>query len=81
MGGGSPIPKSSEGTLAEMRQAGTDYLVGTPRSMLSKLEQSLTHLPWQRARQDVRVKLLAADGEVYVLAQSRARQKKERVEY
>jgi transposase len=67
----------SEATLEEMRAAKTDYLVGTPRSKLSKLEQSLTLLPWQQARQDVRVKLLAHDGEVYVLAQSRARQKKE----
>ena len=66
-----------EATLAEMREAKTDYLVGTPRSMLSKLDQSLTNLPWQQARQDVRVKLLAQGGEVFVLAQSQARQKKE----
>jgi transposase len=66
-----------EATLAEMRQAGTDYLVGTPRSMLNKLEQSLTGIAWQQAREDVRVKLLEQDGEVYVLAQSQARQKKE----
>jgi transposase len=66
-----------EATLAEMRQAGTDYLVGTPRSMLNKLDQSLTQLPWQQARQDVRVKLLPQDGEVFVLAQSQARRKKE----
>ena len=66
-----------EATLAEMREAKTDYLVGTPRSMLSKLDQSLTQLPWQQARQDVRVKLLAQDGEVYVLAQSQARRQKE----
>ena len=66
-----------EATLAEMRQAKTDYLVGTPRSMLSKLDQALTNLPWQQARQDVRVKLLAQGGEVFVLAQSQARQKKE----
>ncbi len=66
-----------EATLAEMRQAKTDYLVGTPRSMRNRLEQSLTNLPWQQARQDVRVKLLTQDGEVYVLAQSQARRKKE----
>jgi transposase len=66
-----------EATLAEMRQAGTDYLVGTPRSMLDKLAQSLTDLPWQQARQDVRVKLLAQDGEVFVLAQSHPRRQKE----
>jgi hypothetical protein len=29
----------TEATLAEMRQAGTQYLVGTPRSMLGKLDQ------------------------------------------
>lgn len=68
----------SEDTLAAMREAGTDYLVGTPRSLLSKLEQSLTELPWQQARQDIRVKLLSRDGEVYVLAQSQARRKKEK---
>jgi hypothetical protein len=45
--------------------------------MLGKLEQSLTHLPWQQARQDVRVKLLARDGEVFVLAQSQSRRQKE----
>jgi transposase len=67
----------TEATLAEMRQAKTDYLVGTPRSMLSKLEQSLTDLPWQQARADVRVKLLAQEGEVYVLAQSQGRRQKE----
>jgi transposase len=66
-----------EATLAEMRSAGTDYLVGTPRSMLKKLDQPLTDLPWQQARQDVRVKLLAQDGEVFVLAQSHPRRKKE----
>jgi hypothetical protein len=68
----------SEETLAEMRQAGTDYLVGTPRSLLGRLERSLTELPWQQARQDVRVKLLPQDGEVYVLAQSQARRAKEK---
>jgi len=66
-----------EATLAEMRAAGTDYLVGTPRSKLDVLEAALTQLPWQQARQDVRVKLLAQDGEVFVLAQSQARRQKE----
>ena len=68
----------SEAVLQEMREAGTDYLVGTPRSMLAKLEESLTRLPWQQAREDVRVKLLRQDAEVYVLAQSADRRKKER---
>lgn len=68
----------SEAVLQEMREAGTDYLVGTPRSMLAKLEESLTRLPWQQAREDVRVKLLRQEAEVYVLAQSADRRKKER---
>lgn len=68
----------SEAVLEEMREAGTDYLVGTPRSMLAKYEQPLTELPWQRAREDVRVKLLRQDAEVYVLAQSMDRRKKEK---
>jgi len=67
----------TEATLAQMRQAQTDYLVGTPRSLLNKLEQALTRLPWRQARQEVRVKLLAQAGEVYVLAQSQARRQKE----
>jgi len=58
---------------SEMRQAGTDYLVGTPRSLLSQLEPSLAELPWQEARPDLRVQWLPKDGEVYVLAQSPAR--------
>jgi hypothetical protein len=66
-----------EATLREMREAKTDYLVGTPRSMLSKLERSLTGLPWRQARPEVRVKLLAQEGEVYVLARSEDRRAKE----
>ena len=68
----------TEETLGEMRQAGIEYLVGTPRSLLSKFEQSLTGLPWQQARADVRVKRLAQEGEVYVLAESQARRAKEK---
>lgn len=68
----------TEDTLLKMREAGTDYLVGTPRSMLAKLEGSLTELPWQQARPEVQVKLLRQDGEVYVLARSHDRRKKEK---
>jgi hypothetical protein len=54
------------------------YLVGTPKGRLTRLEQSLTALPWQHARAGVDVKLLPQEGEVYVLAQSHARVHKER---
>jgi hypothetical protein len=37
----------TEATLKEMREADTQYLVGTPRSMLGKLEQSFADKPWQ----------------------------------
>jgi hypothetical protein len=67
----------SEETLAQMRGDGVDYLVGTPRGQLSKLEAELIGLPWQKVRDDVQVKLLAKDGEMYVLARSGARREKE----
>jgi hypothetical protein len=67
----------SEELLAQMRSEGVDYLVGTPRGQLSKLEADLAGLPWQKVRDDVQVKLLTRDGEVYVLAKSDSRRQKE----
>jgi len=67
----------SEEVLTQMRADGVDYLVGTPRGQLSKLEADLAGLPWQKVRDDVQVKLLAKDGEVYVLAKSDSRRQKE----
>jgi hypothetical protein len=70
----------TEAVLAEMR--GSDppvqYLVGTPKGRLSRLEQRLLALPWQQARPGVQVKLLAEDGELYVFAESDDRVAKER---
>lgn len=68
----------TEDVLEEMRRDGVSYLVGTPRGRLTKLEQSFLELPWVEARQAVTVKLLAQDGEVYVLARSVDRVYKER---
>jgi len=66
--------------LAEMR--GSDppvqYLVGTPKGRLSKLEKELLNQPWQQARAGVDVKLLPQEGELYVLARSADRVTKER---
>lgn len=42
------------------------------------LEQALLEKPWKPARPDVRVKLLAQDQELYVLAESRDRIARER---
>ena len=70
----------TEVVLAEMR--GSDppvqYLVGTPKGRLTRLEKDLLAKPWQQARPGVRVKLLPRDGELYVFADSANRVAKER---
>lgn len=70
----------TEEVLAEMRcsEPPVQYLVGTPKGRLSRLEQSLTTKPWHSAREGVKVKLLPEDGELYVFAESRDRIGKER---
>jgi hypothetical protein len=66
--------------LAEMRNSDppVQYLVGTPKGRLNRLEKHLLDKPWQEARHGVKVKLLAEDGELYVFAQSADRVAKER---
>ena len=70
----------TEAVLAEMR--GSDppvqYLVGTPKGRLSRLEKQLLAKPWQEVRPGVSVKLLAEDSELYVFAESADRVSKER---
>ncbi len=70
----------TEQVLAEMRAADppVQYVVGTPKGRLGRLERELLAKPWQQARPGVEVKLLVQDGELYVLAQSRERVAKER---
>jgi hypothetical protein len=70
----------TETVLAEMRASDppVQYLVGTPKGRLNRLEKHLLDKPWQEARQGVQVKLLAEDGELYVFAQSLDRVAKER---
>jgi transposase len=70
----------TEEVLGEMRAADppVHYLVGTPKGRLTRLEKHLIAQPWQQARPAVQVKLLAQEGELYVLAQSRDRVAKER---
>jgi transposase len=67
----------TEATLKEMRDAGTQYLVGTPRSMLSKLDRQFVDKPWQQVHEALKVKLAEHEGEFYVLARSDQRQQKE----
>jgi transposase len=70
----------TEVVLAEMRGADppVQYLVGTPKDRLTRLEKDLLAKPWQQARPGVRVKLLPRDGELYVFADSANRVAKER---
>ena len=68
----------TERTLERMRARGVDYLVGTPKGRLSKLEQRLLDEPWMQARETVQVKLLEDGEEFYILVESRDRVAKER---
>ncbi len=70
----------TEEVLGKMRQHDppVQYLVGTPKGRLSKLEKKLLDISWQEVRAGVEVKLLAQEGEVYVLAKSADRVAKER---
>jgi len=70
----------TEEVLAEMRASDppVQYLVGTPKGRLGRLEKHLLGKPWQEARKGVQVKLLAEEGELYVFAQSEDRVAKER---
>ena len=70
----------TEEVLAEMRRSDPpmQYLVGTPKGRLSRLEKHLADKPWQEVRDGIRVKLLAEDNELYIFAQSADRITKER---
>ena len=70
----------TEAVLAEMRASDppVQYLVGTPKGRLSRLEKQLLAKPWQQARPGIAVKLLAEGDELYVFAESIDRVSKER---
>ncbi len=68
----------TEDTLQKMRARGIDYLVGTPKGRLTRLETALLDQPWIQARESVRVKLVQQEGEFYVYVESQDRVAKER---
>jgi len=70
----------TEAVLAEMRASDppVQYLVGTPKGRLNRLEKKLLDKPWRTAREGVEVKLLAENDDLYVFAQSADRVNKER---
>jgi len=69
----------SEDNLAFLRARGGSYIVGTPKAMLRRFEQSLTEKDWQEVQSGVEVKLVPGpDGqETFILARSADRRKKE----
>lgn len=70
----------TEEVLEEMRESEfpVRYLVGTPRGHLTRYEAALSGKPWGKVRDNVRVKFLSEDKEMYILAESQDRRKKEK---
>jgi transposase len=69
----------SEANLEFMRKEGRRYIVGTPKSLLSRHEAALLRQDWTSVREGVEVKLQGADvpGETFILCRSRDRSAKE----
>ena len=70
----------TEEVLEEMRESKVPvcYLVGTPRGLLSRYDSELSSKPWDEVRENVRVKILTKEKEMYILAESQDRRKKEK---
>ncbi|OQD46607.1 hypothetical protein BIY37_02115, partial [Candidatus Brocadia sapporoensis] len=64
--------------LEKMRSGGIDYLVGTPKGHLTRVEKQLLEEAWIEARENVRVKILGQESEFYVYGESHDRVSKER---
>jgi hypothetical protein len=69
----------SETILAEIRNPARpmSYLVGTGKGKIKQYEKKWLDLPWHKVRDSVEVKLFEQGGELYVLAKSEGRQRKE----
>lgn len=69
----------TEALLTEMRDPSRQmaYLVGTSKGKITQYERQWLELPWQKVRDSVEVKLFEQDGELYVLAKSDGRRRKE----
>ena len=71
---------ASEENLDGLRAFGAQYLVGTPRTMLRKVEAALLDENWKRVREGIEVKKVAApDGseDTFILCRSADRRLKE----
>ncbi|WP_256381202.1 IS1634 family transposase [Kiritimatiella glycovorans] len=68
----------TEDAIKTMREENAEYLVGTPRGRLTKLEKQFLECDWKAVQSQVEVKLAHDDGDLYVLTRSKGRQQKER---
>jgi transposase len=70
----------TEKILEDMRNAAVpvSYLVGTPRGRLTVMEKTFLDKPWETAKDGVLVKMAESGGEIYILAKSGGRFKKEK---
>jgi transposase len=71
---------ASEKNLEALRRAGGNYLVGTPRTLLRKVERALLEKDYTVVREGIEAKLVAApDGgaDTFILCRSAQRQQKE----
>jgi len=69
----------TEANLEFMRREGRRYIVGTPKSLLSRHEAALLREDWTNVREGMEVKRLDADvpGETFILCRSQDRSQKE----
>jgi transposase len=67
----------SEKNLEALRQRGGQYVVGTPRHQLEAYEKELLQGSWTQISDSVQVQLIAQEQELYVLARSVDRARKE----
>lgn len=71
---------ASEKNLTALRSSGGSYLVGTPRTLLRKVERELLEENWRVVREGIEAKLVASpDGsaDIFVLCRSADRRRKE----
>jgi transposase len=67
----------TKATIQQMQDEKIGYLVGTPKHLLKAMEKDLLDKPWEQVHDGMRVKLLEQKEELFVLAQSQDRRKKE----
>lgn len=71
---------ASEKNLEALRQNGGSYLVGTPRTLLRKMERALVEGEWKTVREGIEVKIVPSpEGkqDTFILCRSTERQQKE----